>query len=148
MLLLQFLTETFLLLILKVVSLLYIFKMDTLHKKILETFFNVPIQDGDLLQYYTSPKSGISCWVGYSKNLKKSLDRSTKKLGVLCKDPNNDLKEFEDSILDIMFSDIIISKDRIKAIKAMKRAKPGRDYNMFEINQIKVDGTTYTIVWD
>lgn len=122
--------------------------MEELHKRIIETFFGVELKEGELIHRDESPKSGLSFWAGYSKSLRKSLERSSKITGYMFSHNGETPPDMDKSILDYMFTQLVISESEDNAIKAMKRIKRHRDWNMFEIDHVVVDNKDYTIVWD
>lgn len=124
--------------------------MDELNKQIIEKYFDCKLNDDELIFNSRSPKSGISCWVSYKRNYYKSQAHAWKIINHEIKRHLGEESNFDDSksIFNYMFSDIVISEEEDKAIKAMKRLKPHRDWNMFEIDYIKINNKQYTIVWD
>lgn len=116
--------------------------METLHKQIIEKLFGVSLEDDDLILRGDSTK----VWTGYDKNLSKSIKRGWDRISYMLNHPGEDPEC--NSILDWLFTKIVISEDEDRAIKAMKRIKRHRDWNLFEIDHITVNGKDYTVVWD
>ena len=108
--------------------------------------------EGDLIPYPKNPKS--ESWIRLDpnpirkQNVRSNLISNFKKY-LEATDKEATLMDLEKSnLLEVNFSIIIISKDENLAIRRMKSFKPHRDWNLFEIDEVYVDGELYYVVWD
>ena len=103
--------------------------------------------EGDLIKSDYSPKSEIWIRLDPNWNRKEEIMWDTIRR---CFESIKESKPYKDSkeLLSLMFSIMIISEDEDRAIRAMKRFKPHRDWSLYEIDNVNVNGKTYYIVWD
>lgn len=122
--------------------------------KIIEEFCGTTwdYSKGDLIPYSKNPKS--QSWFRLDPNEKRreKLRESTVSNFIhYLRATDEEIKQLDlekSSILEVLFTIIIISKDVNLAIKRMKSFKPNRDWNLFEIDEVYVDGELYYVVWD
>lgn len=99
------------------------------------------LEDDDLTEYSSNPKSGLDCWIRLDKNVSKGLNLAIRRYVL-----NEEISDR--SITSWIFTIMVISKDKDTAIKALKRFKKSRDWNLFEVESVTVEGIKYYIVFD